>query len=82
MVRTQIQLEEEQARRLKLASNRMGVSVSELIRQGVDLVLARGGDATPTELAQRAAGVAGRFRSTLEDVSARHDDYLGPAFGK
>ena len=39
MVRTQIQLTEEQARRLKALAAEQGVSMAELIRRSVDTVL-------------------------------------------
>jgi hypothetical protein len=39
MIRTQIQLTEEQARRLKAMAAERGTSVAELIRQGVDDLL-------------------------------------------
>lgn len=76
MIRTQIQLTEEQSRRLKAASARRGVSVAELIRKGVDAILAREHDRSPDELHERALRAAGKFRSGRHDISARHDDYL------
>ena len=80
MVRTQIQLTEEQSRRLKDAAARRGASVSELIRQGVDVILEQEGGPTREELVARAIAVVGRFHSSLPDVSRRHDEYLGEAF--
>ncbi len=82
MIRTQIQLTEEQARKLKATAARRGTSVSELIRQGIDSVLAQETSPQPEELRARAIAVAGRFHSSLNDVARRHDDYLGEAFSK
>jgi hypothetical protein len=76
MIRTQIQLTEEQSRRLKAASARRGVSVAELIRKGVDAILTRENDRSPDELYERALRAAGKFLSGRHDISARHDDYL------
>ena len=76
MVRTQIQLTEDQSRRLKAASARRGVSVAELIRKAVDAVLTRENDRSPDELYDRALNAAGRFRSGRRDISVRHDNYL------
>lgn len=39
MVRTQIQLTEEQSRRLKLLGAQRGVPLAELVKQGVDKFL-------------------------------------------
>lgn len=76
MVRTQIQLTEDQSRRLKAASARQGVSVAELVRKGVDAILTKENDRSPDELYERALRAAGKFRSGRHDISVRHDDYL------
>ena len=76
MVRTQIQLTDEQSRRLKAASVRRGVSVAELIRRGVEELLSHESDRSTAELYERARKAAGSFRSGYRDVSVRHDEYL------
>ena len=76
MVRTQIQLTEEQSRRLKTLASSRGVSMAELIRQGLETVLASGVEKSPQESYQKAREAAGRHRSGLHDVSRRHDEYL------
>ena len=50
MVRTQIQLTEQQAELLKAAAARRGVSMAELIRQSVDHLLENSGMPSPEEL--------------------------------
>jgi len=79
MIRTQIQLTEQQAELLKATAARRGVSMAELIRQSIDHLLEGTGVPTPKELRQKAAAAAGRFRSAQGDVSTRHDDYLADA---
>jgi len=82
MVRTQIQLTEEQSRRLKARAGRRKVSVSELIRQSVEVFLE--GETAPSreELVRRAIDAAGSFHSTRHDVSRRHDDYLAESYAQ
>jgi hypothetical protein len=81
MVRTQIQLTERQARRLRAEAHERGVSLAELIRQYVEKGLS---DGTPDRAAtyDRAARVVGRFRDRrgARDVSSQHDRYLDEAF--
>jgi hypothetical protein len=82
MIRTQIQLTERQAERLKATAARRGVSMAELIRQSVDHLLAGAEAPSEKDLRRKAAAAAGRFRSSPGDVSVRHDDYLSDAFAK
>ena len=79
MVRTQIQLTEEQARRLKELAARRGVSIADLVRRGVDTVLEGETKPTRAELVARAIAAAGRHRSDRRDVSENHDRYLAEA---
>lgn len=82
MVRTQIQLTEEQAARLKAAAAQRGVSMAELIRQGIETFLSSRDERPPEEKYRRAARLAGRFRSGRRDVAERHDDYLAGEYGR
>jgi len=82
MVRTQIQLTEEQIEALKRLASKKHVSIAELIRQGVDTLIRSTGTVSPEERRKRAIAVAGRFRSGLKDLSAKHDDYLKEAYKK
>ncbi|OFW06902.1 MAG: hypothetical protein A3H96_14695 [Acidobacteria bacterium RIFCSPLOWO2_02_FULL_67_36] len=81
MVRTQIQLTEQQARRLRAEAHERRVSLAEIIRRYVEKGLS---DDTPVRAAlyDRAARVVGRFRDRRgsRDVSTRHDRYLDEAF--
>ncbi len=82
MVRTQIQLTEEQSNRLKVSAARQKISVAELIRKGVDMALAQESGFSGEEVVRRAIQAAGRFHSSRSDVSRRHDDYLSEAYGR
>jgi hypothetical protein len=81
MVRTQLRLHEAQARKLRAAARRDGVSFAEAIRRLVDRGLAKAG----TDLAQRyerGAKVVGKFRDRRgeRDVATKHDARLDQAF--
>lgn len=80
MVRTQIQLTEEQARALKELALSQRTSMAELIRQSVDELLRREAGADAAERRRRAIDAAGRYRSGRSDVAGRHDDYLAEAY--
>jgi len=81
MVRTQIQLTEQQARRLRSQARERGLSLAEIIRRYVEKGLS---EEAPNRAAlyERAARVVGRFRDRrgARDVSSRHDRYLDEAF--
>jgi len=81
MIRTQIQLSEEQTRKLRRAARREGVSVAEAIRRLVDRGLTDDA-ADRARLYERAAETVGRFRDRrgAKDVSEEHDAYLDEAF--
>lgn len=73
MVRTQIQLTEQQAQALKEIAARQGVSMAELIRESVDRII---DERERKEKWRSALATMGRYRSGLSDVSANHDEYL------
>jgi len=80
MVRTQIQLTEVQARRLRRLAAARGRSMADLIRRSVDVLLADPAAAGDAERRERAKGVTGRFRSGAGDLSTAHDRHLADAF--
>jgi hypothetical protein len=73
MIRTQIQLTDEQARALKELAAKRGVSLAELIRQGVERILA---ESDRREKRRRALAMLGRYDAGPSDVSTHHDRYL------
>ncbi len=82
MVKTQVQLPEEDLAELRRMAAEEGVSVSELVRRGVKQVLEAKGKPSREELWERAMKVVGKYRSGKSDVAQRHDDYLAEAYGE
>jgi len=80
MIRTQIQLTEEQSRALKALAAARRTSVAELIRQSVDDLLLKTTSVDAAERRRRAIAAAGRFRSGETDISTSHDTYLVEAY--
>lgn len=77
MVRTQVQLTEEQAERLRRAAADRGVSMAALIREAVDeLPATHGADARW----DRALAAVGAGASGAGDVSSDHDRHLVRAY--
>lgn len=79
MIRTQVQITDDQARALKETASARGISIAEVIRQALDQHFA-GQASEPRRL--RAVRAIGGFRSGRRDVSARHDDHLADAFAE
>jgi hypothetical protein len=79
MERIQVQLEEEQVEWLRAQSKIRGVSVAQLIREGVSFLQA-GKDQHFEQRKRRSLAAIGRFASNATDVSERHDDYLAEAY--
>ena len=75
MVRAVVQLTDEQFSALKALSARQGCPVEDLVRQGVESVLAQ--HPTSSDAKRRALAASGRFRSGLRDLARQHDRDLG-----
>jgi hypothetical protein len=82
MVRTQIQLTEDQAKALKEIAQSRHLSVAELIRKAVDTVIKSNTVVNAEERHQRAMEIVGKFSSGKHDVSKKHDLYLTEAYNK
>lgn len=80
MIRTQVQLTEQQVLRLRALAAERGVSISELVRNGVDHILDHAERGEYGDRAQRAIAATGRFHSGRTDVARRHDEYLVAAY--
>jgi predicted DNA-binding protein len=80
VVRTQIQLTEEQAERLRRLAVQRGVSMAEIVRAAVDRYMEEVSATDEAQMDARAMAVIGRFASGSRDGSAAHDRYLYDAF--
>jgi predicted DNA-binding ribbon-helix-helix protein len=76
MVRTQIQLTDEQYESLKRMAQVEEIPMAELVRRGVDKILRSSVAISEDEQRQRALEIAGSFRSGKKDISEKHDDYF------
>jgi uncharacterized protein involved in type VI secretion and phage assembly len=76
VVKTQVQLPEDDLAALRRLAAEQGVSVSELVRRGVKQFLAWSRAPSREELWRRADEVVGKFRSDKTDIGRRHDDYF------
>ena len=82
MVRTQIQLTEEQSKRLKAMASDEGVSVAELIRRSIDQYTQGHPQPYREELIHRSFAVVGKYISGLSDVGVNHDKYLADIYAE
>jgi predicted Ser/Thr protein kinase len=82
MVRTQIQLTEDQAKALKKIAESRHLSVAEVIRKAVDAVIKSSSVIDMEERHKRGLAVVGKFGSGKRDVSKKHDLYLTEAYKK
>ncbi len=80
MIRTQVQLTEEQAQTLKSLAAARKSSVSDLIRQSIDYLIRQSAAVGEDERRRRAIAAAGRFHSGRRDISIEHDQYLAKAY--
>ena len=81
MIRTQIQLTDEQSRILKAMSLEKGVSIAELIRRSIDNYIQSVKQPSLDERQRRALAVVGQFTSGETDLSTAHDQYLAETYG-
>ncbi len=82
MIRQQIQFTSEQARALREAAHRRGVSVSALVREATAEYLAGPGRDRAEGEWTRAMRLAGAYRSGADDVARDHDRYLADLYAK
>lgn len=75
MVRTQIQLTEEQAEKLREIAMKNRESIASLIRSAIDQFLLSGKD-DRSHLYVQASSVIGKYEADRDDISIEHDKYL------
>jgi hypothetical protein len=78
--RTQMYLRPDQRIRLREQSHRMGVSLTEILRQALDEFLSHS-PAGPAERSPGLANITGLGKSPTRDGARRHDHYLADAIG-
>lgn len=80
MIRTQIQLTQEQSQALKTLAIDQQRPVAALIREGIDYLIQQSGHVDIAERRRRAIAAAGRFHSGQTNVSTEHDRHLAEAY--
>jgi hypothetical protein len=76
MKRTQIQLTEEQASKLREIAMKNHESVASLIRNAIDQFLTHSAKDDRATLYRQAYSVVGKYSADTDDVSVAHDRYL------
>ena len=80
MIRTQIQLTEPQAEALRQRAAAEGRSMADLVRDGVDRLLADLALKDQEAAKRRSIAALGRFHSGVADLGSAHDLHLGQAY--
>jgi hypothetical protein len=75
VVRTIVQLPDEQAAALERAARRRGISKAAVVREALGQLLGPE-EASGEEALRRALAAAGCLASGVPDLAERHDDYL------
>ena len=76
MIRTQIQLTDQQAEALKRMASDQCVSMAELVRTAVEGLLEEARAVPTSERRRRALAAIGRFASGAPDGAEQHDRYV------
>jgi hypothetical protein len=82
MIRTQIQLTEEQVKMIKKLAASRHLSIAKLIRSAVDEILKSCIVIDLDERKKRALDIVGRFSSGENDISKKHDQYFAESLKK
>jgi hypothetical protein len=82
MIRTQIQLTEEQADAARRLAQEEGRSVADVIRESLDAHLRARGVMDRATVKKRALAAVGRFHSGQTDLATDHDRHAAEAFEK
>ena len=80
MVRTHVQLTDEQSRYLRHAAAERGVSVAAIIRDSIERCALQYPLRDDKELRRRALRAAGCLRGTPPDLATDHDKYAAEAY--
>jgi hypothetical protein len=80
MIRTQIQLTDEQYAQLKELALHNQKSLAEVIRLAVDKLLVSQQQPNRAALYRQAEAVVGKYSAQADDIAVEHDRYLDDAF--
>lgn len=81
MIRAQIQFEASQYERLRQRARAQGKSISQVVREGVDSVLATDPESERWARLWEVVG-SGRDFEGRSDVAERHDDFLAEIYAR
>ncbi len=76
MIRTQIQLTEQQTDIVKYLAARKNVSMAKIIREAIDRYAHSEPEINREERIERAMAAVGGFHSGLKDLGTNHDKYF------
>lgn len=79
MVRTQIQLSEDEAAAVKRLANERSISMAAVIRAAVDQYVSHESGVSIDECWQRSLAAVGGFHSGRSNLSRTHDDEFAAA---
>ena len=79
MIRTQIQLTDEQATRVKELAHTSNESMAAIVRKAVDQFILKQEPDRRT-LYRQALATAGKYKARKPDISIEHDRYLEQEF--
>ena len=82
MIRTQIQLTEEQYKILKNISAKKNISIAEVVRESITFYSTGKCMIGDEEKYRKAINSVGKFKSGKKDISIKHDKYLAEDFKK
>lgn len=88
MTQTRIEFSEEQARWLATLATAEQVTVEDVIRRAVDLLIAQSQSlslqkpsGSRSEMWKRSFEILGKYTSVSADASENHDEYLASIYG-
>ncbi len=82
MIRTQIELTDEQMNLLKMVALKEDLSIAELIRRSIDRYLKINKQPNLAERKQRALAIIGKYASGSNDFSITHDQTLANIYAE
>lgn len=82
MIRTQVQLTEEQVQKIEEIAAAQRISKAEVVRQALECFFGQEAPISRAERMRRASEVFGKYRSGYTDISTNHDEHLAEIYGQ